>query len=70
MATVELRQGRLGPLPLSNFGVQLGVGVLQRGRPLPDPRFQVLQRLLQRLLGLPLLLEQALLLQGTGYHSR
>ena len=65
---IELRQGRLGPLPLGNFGVQLGVGLLQRRRPLPDPRLQCLQRLLQRRLGLLLLLQQALLVQDPGHH--
>ena len=30
MAPIELRQGRLGPLALGNFRVQVGIGLLQR----------------------------------------
>ena len=68
MAPIELRQGRLGPLALGNFRVQLGIGLLQRRRALPDPRLQRRQRLLQRCLGLLLLLQQALMVQNPGHH--
>jgi hypothetical protein len=56
VAPIELRQGGLSPHPLSNFGLQAGVGLLQRCCAFLDPCLQLRQRLLQRRLGLPLLL--------------